>query len=1078
MSEDKLPQEPTAQATPPVSSGLSATDVRPATRIDTTTPETDLSAPSGSPAVISATDQESLSDLSTPTTEVTEAAKAEKDNNKKHFNLKKLFKRKDSDGNDENNPIALLSAGLVVIILVLLAGIWVYKHQSHSASSGSKLNSQAKNITDQDVKIDKLNIDTSDLKLKVRDGVQTLVVNGDVAIQQQLRFTAGDYTANFATSNIFSGNQQYLLPNASGTLCLDSNNCGFLTSAQLQTSDTGLLAQLQALSESFKTQLQTTAADLALTPGEGIGLVDGILTNFGVRSVNEQVGKLLLQGVTGQTLVTTTGTTITIGTAQDISTTGTPTFGGLNLTDTASGFKITLKAGALTDNRTVTFGDEAGVVCTTAASAACLSAYTAPAGTYVNLQVGTPGTAQTGNLNISGTGIFGTGLAVGTTLNVNTQQVGTWVTSANALTATKISQSSVVANGYVYAIGGDTTGTVTYAKLNGDGSTSAWAATTTLPAARYNHASVVSNGYVYVIGGGTTGSSSSAVSTVYYAKLNSDGTLGAWNLTTSLPAVRNAPKSVAVNGYVYLAGGSNGTSAVTTVYYAKLNSNGTLGAWNTTSSLASNNYRGAMVVAGGYAYLTGGFTGTVAYNSVYYSKLNSDGTLGAWTATTTMPTTLNLHTSVVTNGYLYVIGGSDNTTSQTAIYYAKLNGDGTVGAWSTAANSLPATRTSASSVVANGYVYEVGGADASSTAQTTVFYSRIGGVVSIGGSLDLVGPEGGNIADGGDQSLGSTGGSITAGNGKFVGTLEVQGAATFSQSLTVNNNFNVSNILTADTTNGGSISLLGNNSGEIGPWQSTTAFPTTFSGATAVTANGYIYVMGLGNTTVYYGKVNSNNTVGAWNTTTSLPASRGGAASFVNNGYVYLLGGFDGSGTRVSNVYMARINSDGTLGAWAGTNPLPGLRSAVGAFVSNGYAYAVGGFDGTSPVNTSYYARIATDGTLGTWNTTTVMSSAAQLGKVIVAGGHAYTMTNSTTLYNAILNADGTIASWSTSTMPTGTGESTIALANGYLYVIGGFSGSSSVYYAKLNSSGNPGTWTQSALQLLLIPHTIPRPPP
>ena len=44
-------------------------------------------------------------------------------------------------------------------------------------------------------------------------------------------------------------------------------------------------------------------------------------------------------------------------------------------------------------------------------------------------------------------------------------------------------------------------------------------------------------------------------------------------------------------------------------------------------------------------------------NDVQYAPINANGSVGAWTATTSFNTARYGHTSVAYNGYLYVIGG-------------------------------------------------------------------------------------------------------------------------------------------------------------------------------------------------------------------------------------------------------------------------------------------------------------------------------------------------------------------------------------------------------------------------------------
>ncbi|HUC79039.1 MAG TPA: LamG domain-containing protein, partial [Candidatus Saccharimonadales bacterium] len=100
------------------------------------------------------------------------------------------------------------------------------------------------------------------------------------------------------------------------------------------------------------------------------------------------------------------------------------------------------------------------------------------------------------------------------------------------------------------------------------------------------------------------------------------------------------------------------------------------------------------------------------------------GTLSSWTATTSLPAATVNHTSVVYNGYVYEIGGYTTTTSAT-VDYALINANGTIGSW-TATNSLPVATLGETSVVYNGYVYEIGGCISScTTASATVDYSLV-----------------------------------------------------------------------------------------------------------------------------------------------------------------------------------------------------------------------------------------------------------------------------------------------------------------------------------------------------------------
>ncbi len=122
---------------------------------------------------------------------------------------------------------------------------------------------------------------------------------------------------------------------------------------------------------------------------------------------------------------------------------------------------------------------------------------------------------------------------------------------------------------------------------------------------------VVTNSRVYLLGG----YNGSAVSTVYQAPINADGTIGTWTTGTSLPGALYGSQAVVTNSRVYLLGGSNG-GAVSTVYQAPINTDGTIGTWTTGTSLPGALDYSQAVVTNSRVYLLGGFNGS-AVSTVY-----------------------------------------------------------------------------------------------------------------------------------------------------------------------------------------------------------------------------------------------------------------------------------------------------------------------------------------------------------------------------------------------------------------------------------------------------------------------------
>jgi len=148
----------------------------------------------------------------------------------------------------------------------------------------------------------------------------------------------------------------------------------------------------------------------------------------------------------------------------------------------------------------------------------------------------------------------------------------------------------------------------------------------------------------------------------------------------------------------------------------------------------------ASVIAGDHLYVTGGLNGSVrngflhivgggssestVRDDVFYAPINADGTLGAWqTATEKLPQVRLDHTTVVSGGRAYVIGGVNGSfVAQSTVYSAPLNADGSTGAW-VGETALPAAREDVSTAEHGGYVYVFAGKGA--WAVTTTYSARL-----------------------------------------------------------------------------------------------------------------------------------------------------------------------------------------------------------------------------------------------------------------------------------------------------------------------------------------------------------------
>lgn len=351
------------------------------------------------------------------------------------------------------------------------------------------------------------------------------------------------------------------------------------------------------------------------------------------------------------------------------------------------------------------------------------------------------------------------------------------------------------------------------------------------------------------------------------------GTISNWGQTTVLGQNADQMGSAAYNGYIYRVAGL-GTDGKTT-YYAKTNSDGTIGSWTASpNTLPVEGLYGLRSLAyNGYLYAIGGRI-QFGTNKVYYAAINPDGSIGSWAqAANSMPYNLYTFNAIVYGGYLYIIGGDNGNGWNRTVLTAQINTDGSVGTWTTIANSLPDTggqgNSGAASVVFNDYVYYMGG----NVTPTKVLSAPLGANGYIGSWTEQTGSP---------IPGGANGPGYTIDNGYIFLFGGFTSGNAFSDKVY-------------------SAPLKPN--GEIGAWVEQTALPVANARSSSVAWNHYLYVIGgattgwLGQNTVYYTQVN-----GAYppDAPTSL-----GATSMVDGSYI-------GSNQPTFSFSQSDPNVDGT----------------------------------------------------------------------------------------------------------------------------------------------------------------------
>ncbi len=225
--------------------------------------------------------------------------------------------------------------------------------------------------------------------------------------------------------------------------------------------------------------------------------------------------------------------------------------------------------------------------------------------------------------------------------------------------------------------------------------------------------------------------------------------------------------------------------------------------------------------------------------------------------------------------------------------------------------------------------------------------------------------------------------------------------------------------------------------GVLGSWASTTAaLPAVRTWGQLESAGGSLYYIG-GQTststseqsTVYYATPSSGN-ISSWNTAGNvLPAVRTKISATVWNNRIYVTGGLDASHAASATVYVSPQQSSGgnITTAWSTSTSFNVARSGTTAISYANNLYIMGGYDGTNYLNDVQYAKIAADGTVGSWSYSASLPGKISQADGFAANGYMYliggrsadTVCDSNTIV-APISANTTIASGNN---PTGVGD-------------------------------------------------------
>lgn len=291
----------------------------------------------------------------------------------------------------------------------------------------------------------------------------------------------------------------------------------------------------------------------------------------------------------------------------------------------------------------------------------------------------------------------------------------------SSLNTSRITPSVFASNGFLFAIAGDPTSQdYEYASTNTDGTLGSWTFLTGDTYFGYDGlGSVAVGSTIYLLGGrGLDYGSYDYFGSCYRATITPSGALSSFVTdSNNLNLARSHFATVYCNGYLYVLGGIVCDFEIVvcfdgftnTVEFSQVSSDGSLGPWNYTSSLSSN----AGMMYGGWA------SGSSIYvmgnvGVIEKADQNPDGTLGNWQLVSdTVP---DLGPMVLTqDSFVYVIGNGGNVYK--AIFDPTTQ---TIGAWAIDTRAVVVPRFNHSAAAVGSNLYVVGGQQSLDSTDTLV----------------------------------------------------------------------------------------------------------------------------------------------------------------------------------------------------------------------------------------------------------------------------------------------------------------------------------------------------------------------
>jgi len=268
-----------------------------------------------------------------------------------------------------------------------------------------------------------------------------------------------------------------------------------------------------------------------------------------------------------------------------------------------------------------------------------------------------------------------------------------WMTKAPLPTARDVSGVFAL-NGMLYAIGGDTAGSVAVRAY--DPQTDTWSSRAPMPPKPGTFGAAAINGILYAVAGGDVTGTPPATLQAY------DRATDTWTEKAPMPSARSGFAVAAVNGILYAIGGYHRVlPAPFEMTQAVEAYDPVTDSWTTKADVPFAEFSSAAVAAGGFIYVIGGAN----FNGETPAVQRYDPVTNTWTRVKDLELPVAGKAAAAFNGRIFAMGGTGfhvNALSRNDEY------DPIADTW-TPRSAVPTPRLGMKAAELNGLIYAVGG---------------------------------------------------------------------------------------------------------------------------------------------------------------------------------------------------------------------------------------------------------------------------------------------------------------------------------------------------------------------------------